>query len=415
MYIIFRNICKIFETLLFESILEYWIYEHGYIQEYLPTDRPGIIPVFYFRRNERKDVLFSRETLNFQNCEQLDDIQKKQLEEVVASISQKTFSFYDYIMSYNRLYSFLFTEDYEVANPELLSDAQRSDMYTLLEKEPENFYALQAKGIVLYHSEKDDLYQLFKFILECDPDNPFVLSRLGRYEWSSLFKKYRDPKMLVEAKKSLLFSYKYFDSPKPPYIYGWIGYIYLELEEAQLAIDFFDSYIEKNKKISCHLAEPYIWKGKALTLQEKYRESQDLLLWVDGNKKLNDKKDFRYYITCAVNELHLENTKWFGIYLEKVIEKFFEVFESLEFSYEGEMCYITESKTYFCFPEKLQNSYNAFSDYVRMNEQKNEAKVILAIAFLYKEQLLGRKVFFHNTRLIESLCFSYLQSLYYEA
>ncbi len=103
------------------------------------------------------------------------------------------------------------------------------------------------------------------------------------------------------------------------------------------------------------------------------------------------------------------------MYLEKVIEKFFEVCESLEFSYEGEMCYITESKTYFCFPEKLQNSYNAFSDYVRINEQKSEAKVIFAIAFLYKEQLLGRKVFFYNTRLIESLCFSYLQSFYHEA
>jgi hypothetical protein len=173
-----------FEQTLFESILEYFLYQYGYIHGYIHSKHRFDIPYYYYRYQPLITVYFSRENLVTTNTDALSEGQKKRIQSIIFAIESGKFDFKSYILAFDQRFEFLFQDgtDY-ILNPEYLSDTSLKYLQDLLQEPLETylFFVYQAAMVYYFHNQHLDIDLYFQRCFRFDPENPFVLSRYGRY------------------------------------------------------------------------------------------------------------------------------------------------------------------------------------------------------------------------------------------
>jgi len=400
-----------FDRRLLDTVIEYYVYNYWYIGDYVWGYMPCVIPAFFYRKHQSVTDIFSRDDVSILP-KNLNTKHQQEVEKIIIDIKNKTFDFFEYVTSREPRYAFLFDDEHQtIRNPELLSPEYLQDIENILEEDPNNFYCLQAVSVFYFHYTSHNLKGIFEKILDIDLDNPYILSRFWRYLWSSLYKRSRQDVLLQFAEITVLRAYKNFDTYVPSYIYGWIGNIYIELGQYDRAISFFDIYIGKNKSVWFAVAEPYIWKAKALSLKGQYKESLDISIWVLQNTEINDKKDFRFYFALAKNYYFLWNMSEFFIYLEQTIASFLQE-SDFSLHYRDFDFHIDTESISFAWDDYFKNVYTALWEVLDFDTKTHQQKVMYLLWWLYKESILWNVVDFHNVRGIEKFCFYYLDKHY---
>ena len=402
-----------FMSQLSHSVLEYFLFER-YTVEYIHAHGSHVfnVPFYYFRSKEKENVFFSRENLAFMGVfESLSPIEKNYIHIIVHGLKQREMHYRSFIKKYLPEYIFLFEEeDSEVLilNPEILPGYKLSIVLENLKKNPSDFWSLQAYTVFYYHNNDVHLGASFEKALEMDPGNPYILSRAGRYNASSLYKKNNKKEEYLHLwKKQVLEAIAFFrsDSFIPPYLFAWLWFTYLELSEYDEALIHFDDAISRNLAIHRPQSEPYIWKAFTLNKLWRYQESNEILTWVLEQKKLNDKKDFRFYKAYTETFYFLKNDEAFKKNLFLTIEKYVNIshfnvhimWKDIQFTLED---------THIHLEGNLWNAFHSFLSYI-WNKEGIE-KVVHILGFFYQNSLFSQGILLSWLRGIDKLCYYYI-------
>lgn len=392
-----------FKLLLHESVFEFYMYDR-YKKEYLDVSLKRFfdIPYFYFRAVEKPGLFFSRKNIvdRTRAYDLLCENEKKEVEKLRKKISLWTLDFQKYFREHLPHYSFMFPDQvskYEISNPELISDVCFHQLENFLERDPQNFWGIQALIIYKYSKwEYSFLDKMFMEALSQDPCNPFILARYARYIWSVKYKKVKDDTLWLRAEKCLRKAIYFFvDGQVPTFFYSWLWNTLLVQKKYTDAISQYDITIIENSKLHHKQAEPYIWKAWALLKIKKYQQAHDILKCIEENENINDKKDFRFYKLQAEILYGLGNYKDFQETFLKSIKIFFDRFPfSFVAGIDG-VCF-AQYKKYIWFQDKVDLEKNIFT-----------------LAWMYKEDILERQKFYLDEyRWFPKLCFYYLQVYY---
>lgn len=412
-----------FNEILFQSILEYFIYNYWY-KFYIKWERNKkfISPYYYYRHNELDYLYFSREDLIIKNIINLTEDKIYLINDVVNRIKSKKFLFQEYILNYDIRYKFLFFEiKNKILDPEEICKINLIGLFNLLKENQNNFYALLAYISYFYNKSKFYLSDYFDKALKIDNNNPYILFKYARYESSSLYKfNNKDKSFLISWKYKCIRWIEVLESlnlhNSVTFWYCWLWYIYTELNDYNKAVSLYNKSIMINEKLKFPIPEPFIWRGFVLNKLWKFLESNEQLLRVLNNKVINrldnDKKDFRFYKVISDNYYNLGDFIKFKKYLNLTIEKYLE-YSNFYFEYSNKLL-LNKNVTKIDFDKNiiLLNNYNSFFEYNKKYIKSNIDELIFSISFLYKEKLLWNKVDFLDGRWLEKLCYNYLTYIY---
>ena len=379
----------------FLNQLDNYIYNYYKIYKYNVTSLNNAFltsPYFYF-----KNIFLENK---HENIRYLENINNK--------------VFYNFVKKYDKRYIFIFNSDGNIKNPEFCTKIDIIYIKKILKEEPYNFYALNA--YITYYFNKWNLHLLkyFQQILNIEKNNPHILLKLSRYQASSLYKKYKQKKYLLLWRKNILLALNQFKYKReiPTFFYSWLWNIEHEIWNYKESIRLYDLVININKNYWIEVPEPYLWKISSLNKAWYYRKSLDLwkfLLNSSWINKYNDKRDFRLYKVLSDNYLSLWEYFLFYENLKLTIAKYLEEF-SFHFNNYLELNLERNKLIFNSVIEK--NNYKSFLNYNNSHIKSFEDRIIISIAYLYKEKLLWNKIIFSDTRGIEILCYNYLKLIY---
>lgn len=376
------------EKLSLEQLLDLLIYNYSYIN-YFNDSSFCIIPFYYFKYNF---ILY-----NEKSCYSFIYLKSK-------------------ILSIDTRYSFLFNNN-KIRSPDSIDKKQ----YVLLEKlykENINDFYLQIAYFLYNFNNKFDpslLKLLDKLILE-NPLNPYLYLYKSRFLASSLYKINKDEKLLSLAEKNIFLSinlFKKLNMEVPSICFSWLWNIQHQSGFYYKAILNFDKSIFINKSNWYIIVEPFIWKSFSQNKLWFYYKSLLILKDIESSDSIiikdNDKRDFRFYKIMCDNYYNLWYYDMFHKYLIITIEKFLEEFtfhfsDNLFLNYkEYKLIFINifDKNKYWSFLLYNKNYISSEIDYI-----------IFSISYLYKENLLFKKIRFKNSRWIEKLCYNYLNLIY---
>ncbi|QFR39604.1 hypothetical protein A9Q91_05280 [Candidatus Gracilibacteria bacterium 28_42_T64] len=364
----------------FEVFLDYFAYYHGY-KGYLKGREKFQRPYFYFKNIDTRQDL----DIGFSECRES-------------------------ILGYDKRYIFLFLNE-SILDPCFMSQKQGENVDELLKENKYNFYALAA--YVRYYDNKGsrEMNEIFRQLLECNTDNPYVLCAYSRFLGTRLYRMHKDKKYLSAAKKYCIKAVKilekrYTHSEIPTFIYSRLGYIYLALGDQKKAISLFNGSIILNETYyKYRQPEPFIGKAAALKKIGKYDESQDILMTILHDAEINNKNDFKFYKTLAENNLILGDYENFYIYLKQSVQKFFNEFSELNFHENMQILSLESNlKSDVLFSNSKKDFLNYYGKYI--NDETDE--IMFSLAFLYREHHIGESKAFQGLMNIEKLCYNYL-------
>ncbi len=412
-----------FHFLLQETVIELF-FSSWYKEVSTKTEFCIDVPVYFYRKNSRKDILISTQSGCINSNYELSTDQK----DAVIDISKiwndlehlrwwllKILPDWSLFISSksNEKNTLLWVRSFEGFEP-----SKAIELFFI--KYGDNLYIKEWRLLMAYKTASYSFTEnLFQEIISEDPGNPFILLRYARFLWSVRFKQTRDTTILDTAKihiheaiKNLWDEICIFS-----FAHAWMGQLYHAEGKYDNAINWYNKTIELNESHAIHTDEPYIWKANSLTALGKHKESDEIYTrllerWLSEKHK----NDYRNFQVMAINAWHQKKIQQFQ---KNFIKSFLllRTSEKGEFSVtiDGARLWIETVFSHFQHNNFLKNDMNSFIKYHEKwapNMTQDIMMPIMLFGYLFlKNELWIMHVEFHNSRHCESLCFYYLQTL----
>ena len=436
---------NIFDDLLFNSVLEYLLY-----QKFLEN----ISIIFwdtlwvYFRLNPIDNTFFDREwkiilidysltkweklyildVINFlKNWAKLfpKKVYKKSF--ILLSWIQNDFSSY-FLDSFDSkreilfLYIFSSYKDREkyknskdlwlaqnsFRDPTMWNKKQLKIAKKVLEFDKENFYVNQwiAKNKIERWTDVTWL-QNIDIILKQDPLNPIFIMFKSRLFWSAFYKKTSDKKFLKKSLDLMIFAKKGFNKLGfiIPTYYSWLSFLYLELHMYDEALKFLNISINMNKKKAIKIPTAYMWKAMTLTKLWKLDKARKLyeFVYYDNSNIMKRRLDFRFYKNFA-NLLCLQKN---FIFAKDVLSQSIYLYNKKEWAFFVED--IDNNKLVVVdYSENILINCDNYLFYYEKWDFLEE--IIFVFAYLLDKKNSGCNINFKNTRWIEKICLFFMEN-----
>ncbi len=414
-----------FERLYQETVRELFFHE-WYLLMHDDTNFSTESPIYFYRFNERKDVLMSRKDRIYNVLYSFTENQRRRCEELqsfnIKNLKKLLLTYFPYWKHFIAADFFAWKSVYGLLSPE---DIELTvELESICTKYVDDLFLQQAYAWMLYakHENNDKIHTAFQLLVTMDPGNPFVLLQYSRFLGSSCYKSTWDITYLNTASENVQTAIKSLDEEAHTFTfcYAWLWQIHSAWRDYQKAIECFDRSIDLNKENKFHKNEPYIWKANTLTSLGEFKESQSIYdqLFV-GELPEKMKKDFRNFKVMAINHWNLAGFAKFRIYFMKSIELLLiERNHEFHITFYGSKYRVSDMTSALWENDFLLNDLNSFVHYYEdylVDLPENIRMTILYLGWLYIKYEQGvLHTIFHDSRGQEKLCYYYLQTFTYE-
>ncbi len=312
--------------------------------------------------------------------------------------------------------SFIIKNNYKIKFPDEYSKTDLKNIDYLIQNTKNNEYKyLSLWWKVCYYDFKDknNLLDIYKYLLKQDPSNPDLLARISRYIGVILYKRnHQDKRFMIEAIKYLKQSINYrLNILKnieliPSYTFARLWYAYMELNLYEKAEKYYNEAIKLNKNLNFLNPEPLIRKAFLFNLEKKYIESLNILLYIE-KKHFNDRRnkfhhDVRFFKRIADNFIELKQKEKALNYLLKTIKLYLENDKYFYF--------IVNNQNHKINCDNLDDLIHILNLQIPVEFKKNcETKILYLLNYLYEKHLKKKNIIEKDWN-IGILCYKFLKN-----